>query len=60
MKNYAVKFGETCRFYEPIEMIISADTIYSLIVKASEMRNTMNKMHTDIRYEIAEVTLLED
>lgn len=60
MKNYAVKFGETTRFYESIEMIVSADSIYSLIVKAGEMCNLINKMHADIRYEVCEILLLED
>lgn len=60
MKNYAVKFGETTRFYESIEMIVSADSIYSLIVKAGEMCNFINKMHADIRYEVCEILLLED
>lgn len=60
MKDYAVKFGETSGFYDPIEMIVSADSIYSLIVKAGEMCNFINKMHVSLRYEICEVTLLED
>lgn len=61
MKNYAVKFGETTSFYDSIEIIISAETIYSLIVKAGEMCNFLNKMHDDIRYEICEIILmLED
>lgn len=60
MKNYSVKFGETTRFYESIEIIMSAETIYSLIVKAGEMCNVLNKMHDDIRYEICEIMLLED
>ena len=60
MKNYAVHFGETTGFYEPIEILMSAETIYSLIVKAGEMCNFLNKMHDDIRYEICEIMLLED
>lgn len=60
MKNYAVHFGETTRFYEPIEILMSAETIYSLIVKAGEMCNFLNKMHDNIRYEICEIRLLED
>lgn len=36
MNDYAVKFGETSGFYDPIEMIVSADSIYSLIVKLAK------------------------
>ena len=60
MNDYAVTFGETSGFYDPIEMIVSADSIYSLIVKAGEMCNFINKMHVSIRYQICEITLLED
>ena len=60
MNDYAVKFGETSGFYDPIEMIVAADSIYSLVVKASEMCENINKMHVSLRYQICEITLLED
>ena len=60
MKTYLVTYADCIGFYEHICINVSADTIYSCIVKAGELLNMINKMDTEIRYEIAEITLMED
>lgn len=60
MKHWSVKFSDIEGWSESIELIISSESIYSLVVKAEELRKTLDQMHESIRWEIAEITLLTD
>lgn len=60
MRKYCVTYADIGGFYDHLRIDVAADTIYSCIVKAGELLNMINKMDPDIRYEISEITLLED
>ena len=60
MKTYCVTYADNGGFYDHLRINVSADTIYSCIVKAGELLNMINKMDQNISYEISEITLLED
>lgn len=60
MKTYLVTYADSVGFYDHLRINVSAETIYSCIVKAGELLNMINKMDLNIIYEIAEITLLDD
>lgn len=60
MKHWNVTFLDTEGWQSTIELIISSESIYSVVVKAEEVRKTLDQMHEEIRWEISEITLLND